>query len=247
MLEIAKKNGRAYKCTPCGYIGRKNRVEEHFYKKHVSEFEVPYLCVGCEFRTGDNAKFVRHQETPGHRSKVDTIQDLVALQVSTTPRHMVIGQDVLKLSREESNSHWMNVGMESEETGPATEVEDILPQLLEGGPMILTPKATEEKEIGTVEKGVQTDFDLDFVRRVEANMAQMYNSTCETLSSTFSYIEAQRKVSERQEKLLERLEKRLNQYEEKEKREERDRQERRKREDREREDRRRRDRSRERK
>ena len=53
MVELVKKRGRAYRCVPCGDIESKHRAEAHFYKKHVAEFEVPFMCVACDFRGED--------------------------------------------------------------------------------------------------------------------------------------------------------------------------------------------------
>ena len=51
MIELVKKMGRASRCVPCGYIESKHRAENHFYKKHVAEFEVPFMCVACDTRS----------------------------------------------------------------------------------------------------------------------------------------------------------------------------------------------------
>ena len=116
MTEIVKQRGRAYRCTPCGFTTRKCRIEEHFYKRHVSEHEVPYMCVACEFRTGENSKSVRHQVQPGHTVKVDPVQNIIALRESSTPRFMITGQDLVKLSKEDSAEHWLSVRLATDKT-----------------------------------------------------------------------------------------------------------------------------------
>ena len=62
MTDIVKQRGRAYRFLTCNFTSPKCRIQEYFFKPHVTEHQVPFLCSVCEFRTGDNAKFVRHQE-----------------------------------------------------------------------------------------------------------------------------------------------------------------------------------------
>ena len=93
---------------------------------------MPYMSVVCEFRTGDNTKFVRHQSSPGHQEKVDLVQNLIAFQESSSPRFLVFVQDVTKLSKEDSAEHWLSIGYEWEgNSTPKTDtVEDIRPHYL---------------------------------------------------------------------------------------------------------------------
>ena len=90
MVELVKNRGRAYRCVPCGYIESKHRAEVHYYKKHVAEFEVPFMCVACDFRGGDATKFQRHQESPGHLEKTDPLTSEIAIQHSQSPRFMMM-------------------------------------------------------------------------------------------------------------------------------------------------------------
>ena len=170
MTEIAKNRGRAYRCSPCGYTSRKCRIEEHFLRKHVTEHQGSFMCMVCEFRMGDNTKFVRHQESMGHIARVDPVQNLIALQESSAPRFMIVGQEVVKLSKEESAEHWTEVGWSLVEDGDAKEeeVEDLRIQLLTHEPLRLTPPqlqtVTSQTSIETqscpvlmAEKACQTD------------------------------------------------------------------------------------------
>ena len=64
-------------------------------------------------------KFSRHQQSPNHLEKVpltDVLLQAAAYQVSSVPRTMVTGEDVERLSREDSSQHWLSTG--AEETVP---------------------------------------------------------------------------------------------------------------------------------
>ena len=116
----------------------KSRMEKHFYTTHVAEYQVPFLCKPCDFRTGDAGKFSRHQQSPNHLEKValtDVLLQAAAYQVSSVPRTMVIGKDVERLSCEDSSQHWLSTT--AEETVPV--VEDLRVQLLTSEPMCVTP------------------------------------------------------------------------------------------------------------
>ena len=89
MIELVKKRGRAYRCVSCRYIESKHRAEAHFYKKHVAEYEVPFMCVACDFRGGDSTKFQRHQESPGHLEKTDPLMWEIAIQHSKSPKFIL--------------------------------------------------------------------------------------------------------------------------------------------------------------
>ena len=149
MVEIVENKGRAYRCNPCGFIARKCRIEEHFYKQHLTEHQVPYMCVVCEFRMGDNTKFVRHQSSIGYLEKVDPIPSLIAMQEASSPRYIIFGQDVTKLSREDSAEHWLSIGYESEGNSISKRdtAEDIRSLLLRHEPMQLTPPNSGESEV----------------------------------------------------------------------------------------------------
>ena len=252
MVEIVKNKGRAYRCNPCGFISRKCRIEEHFYKQHVTEHQVPYMCVVCEFRTGDNTKFVRHQSSTGHLEKVDPVQNLIALQESSSPRYMAIGQDVTKLSREDSAEHWLAVGYESEgnSTPKSGTVEDIRSQLLTHEPMQLTPPNSGESEVhvpkqqpgnsvvaekkfknAAAQTEAVTPEDVSMLQKIDSNLSFMYAQTREAVSVMYNTLENFKVINRRQEEVILRMEKRLEKYEEKEKKEEQDREERRRREE----------------
>ena len=227
MTEIVKQRGKAYRCTPCGLTSRKARIEEHFYKRHISEHEVPFMCLACEFRTGDNTKFTRHPASAGHTEKVDPVQSIIALKESATPRFIITGQDIIKLSREESAEHWLSVGLTTDDEDA---IEDIRPQLLTHEPMVLTPpqntvaEAAQPKEVTLFKDAeVQTEKEPPLpspmelaVMRIDGNFTQMYNQTSEALQTVYNLAENMKVVNRRQEEVILRLEKRLDKYEEKE-------------------------------
>ena len=227
MTEIAKNRGRAYRCTPCGYTSRKCRIQEHFYRKHVTEHQVPFMCVVCEFRTGDNTKFVRHQESPGRMARVDPVQNLIALQESSAPRFMIVVQDVVKLSKEESAEHWIEMGWSPVEDGDAKEedVEDLRIQLLTHEPMRLTPlqlqTVTSPTSIATqsvpevaptkvtAEKASQTDpmSSETVLNRIDTNQTFMYGQVRDALQFMYSMHENLKVINRRQEEVILCLEK----------------------------------------
>ena len=98
MIELVKKRGLGYRCCRCGYVENKHRAEYHFYKKHVAEFEVPFMCVTCDFRGEDTAKFLRHQESPGHLEKTGSLMTEMVVQHSQAPMFILYGDDLVRLT-----------------------------------------------------------------------------------------------------------------------------------------------------
>ena len=194
----------------------------------MAEHEVPYQCIVCQFRTGDNSKYVRHQDSPSHASKVDPVSNLVALQESSTPRYMIMGQDVVKLSKEDSAEHWPSVGLVEDDV-----TEDIRPQLLRHEPMTLSPPRTElegarPKDVALYKDAeVQTDKEPpepsameQAVMRIDSNFTQMYTQTSDALQTIYNLQENMKMINRRQDEVILRLEKRLDKYEEKERKRE---------------------------
>ena len=138
-LQYILSRGRAYRCIPCGYVENKSRTEVHFYSQHVVDSDIPYVCVTCDFKTGDKKKLERHVESPADLEKVESGLDGLEIINSATPRFIEIGKDIVKLSREDSARHWTRVSV----TGAGKDediVEDLRPQLLGEESMDLTPK-----------------------------------------------------------------------------------------------------------
>ena len=187
MTDIVKQRGRAYRCLTCNITSRKCRIEEHFFKRHVTEHQVPFLCSVCEFRTSDNAKFVRHQESPGHMARVEPLENLVALQESSTPRYMVMGQDVVKPSKEESSEHWLSVGwmqVDDEEAKEEEEVEDLRPQLLRHEAMQLTPPQSQKVSRSMATDATALTHELRLpARRIRCILGRDWRSRITTLAS----------------------------------------------------------------
>ena len=101
-LQYILSRGRAYRCIPCGYVENKSRTEVHFYSQHVVDSDIPYVCVTCDFKTGDKKKLERHVESPADLEKVESGLDGLEIINSATPRFIEIGKDIVKLSREDS-------------------------------------------------------------------------------------------------------------------------------------------------
>lgn len=229
MLNVVLPRGRAYKCVPCGYVENKSRMEKHFYTTHVAEYQVPFVCKPCEFRTGDAGKFSRHQQSPNHLEKVplaDVLLQAAAYQVSSVPRTMVIGEDVVRLSREESSQHWLTTA--SEETVPV--VEDLRVQLLTSEPMCVTPPQvplatgviSTEQVVKKMDAGVNTDSvtpeGYELIKQMNSQLVLMNDYMSKTLGQLYEYIEKVSSMNTRQEAMIQRLEGRLNESEERERR-----------------------------
>ena len=45
-------------------------AELHFYNHHVPDYQIPYACVPCAFKTDIRKKPDRHLESPNHRENV---------------------------------------------------------------------------------------------------------------------------------------------------------------------------------
>ena len=71
-LQYILARGRAYRCIPCGNVENKSRTEVHFNSQHVVDSDISYLCVPCDFTTGDKKKLERHVESPVHLEKVES-------------------------------------------------------------------------------------------------------------------------------------------------------------------------------
>ena len=65
-------------------------------------------CAACEYQTGDNSKFVRHQDSSGHMDKVYPVQNFTALRESSTPRFIIMGHDANRLSKD-SAEQWLSM------------------------------------------------------------------------------------------------------------------------------------------
>lgn len=134
MVNIAKR-GRVYQCGVCGHKEEKGRVEVHFYRHHVSSYEVPFLCTKCDYRTGDQGKFDRHLGCPSHVAGLDLLSLESTITVSPHPRYFVIETDAIKLDRESSRLYWISRTPSPappvvEDEDKETEPEDIFPQLM---------------------------------------------------------------------------------------------------------------------
>ena len=151
MIELVKKRGRAYRCVPCGYIESKQRAEAHFYKKHVAEYEVPFMCVACDFRGGDATKFQRHQESPGHLEKMEPLTSEIAIQNSKSPKFIVYGEDVIRLSKEESARHWLSMAGDRANEKTSSDLEDIREQILLDEPMNIPSPAGDNEQIKRIQ------------------------------------------------------------------------------------------------
>ena len=90
-LQYILARGRAYRCIPCGNVENKSRTEVHFNSQHVVDSDIPYLCVPCDFTTGDKKKLETHVESPVHL-EVESWLDRLEIINSATPRYIEIGK-----------------------------------------------------------------------------------------------------------------------------------------------------------
>ena len=230
MIELVKKRGRAYRCVPCGHIESKHRAEAHFYKKHVAEFEVPFMCVACDFRGGDATKFQRHQESPGHLEKMDSLTSEIAIQNSKTPRFLLYGEDVIRLTKEESARHWLSVAGDGGNEETSSDVEDIREQILPNEPMNISSPAGDNEQIkrlqdttvkvdaGTNTECNQLDEIAATVMKTHEEVKSMNSQMVETLSKIYEFAEKIVQVNIKQEGVIRRLEEKLDSMERRERR-----------------------------
>ena len=156
----------AYRCLLFGFTSRKCRIEEH-------------QCIVCQFRTGDNSRSMSDTRTlpltPGKY-----------IQCQTWWHFM--GQDVVKLSKEDSAEHWLSVGQVTDEED--IRYEDIRQQLLRHELMTLAPPRAEperarpnevvlhkDAELQTAMEPPQSSAMEQAVMRIDSNFTQMYTQT----------------------------------------------------------------------
>ena len=220
MIELVKR-GRAYRCVPCGYIESKHPAEAHFYKKHVAEYEVPFMCVACDFWGGDATKFQRHQESPGLTSEI-------AIQHSKSPKFILYGEDVIRLSKEESAKHWLSVAGDGANEETSSDVEDIREQILPDESMNIPSPAgdneqikriqdtTEKVDAGTNSECTQLDNIEATVIKTHEEVRSMKSQMVETLSKVNEFAEKLVQVNIKQEGVIQRLEEKLDSMERRE-------------------------------
>ena len=159
----------------------------------------------------------------------DPVQNLIALQESSAPRFMIMGQDVVKLNKEESAENWIEVGWSPVEDGDAREeeVEDLRTQLLTHEPMRITPPqlqtvtsptSIETQSIPVVtptkvmaEKAFKTDpmSCESILNKIDTNQTFMYSQVKDALQSMYSMHENLKNINRRQEEVILRLERKL--------------------------------------
>ena len=234
MVELVKNRGRAYRCVPCGYIESKHRAEVHYYKKHVAEFEVPFMCVACDFRGGDATKFQRHQESPGHLEKTDPLASEIAIQHSQSPRFNVYGKDVVRLSREDSAKHWLSVAGDGALEETALDVEDIRGQILSDKSMTNTsPTGDNGQKSNSIQGPTETAIDVGTntecsqldniaatITKTHEELGFVNAQMVETLSKVYEFAEKLVQVNIKQEGVIKRLEEKLDSMERRERKEE---------------------------
>ena len=208
-LQYILSRGRAYRCIPCGYIENKSWTEVHFYNQHVVDSDIPFVCVTCDYKTGDKKKLERHVESPAHLEKVESGLDGLEIITSASPRYIEVGKDIVKLSREDSARHWTRVSVMGEGKDQDI-VEDLRPQLLSSEDMVLTPKRVvlEEVKKTLVNRSVQTDpMSLD---QLEGKVDSLKGDMVNCMSSMFQYMEQLKELNGLQEGVIKKLEERLD-------------------------------------
>ena len=208
MVQFVLTRGRAYRCVPCGYVENKSRTEVHFYNQHVVDSDIPFVCVTCDFKTGDKRKLDRHLESPGHVEKLESGLEGLEVINSPTPRYIQVGKDIVKLSKEDSARHWTRVGTSQ---GKDEDIlEDLRPQLLGEESMDLTPKRVELEEVRKtlVHRDTQTDpIPLD---RLEGKVDALKGDMVNCMSSMFQYMEQLKELNSLQEVVIKKVEERLD-------------------------------------
>ena len=109
------------------------------------------MCVAWDFRGGDGTKFQRHQESAGHLEKMDPLTSEIAIQHSKSPKFIPYGEDVIRLSKEESAKHWLSVAGDGANEETSSDVEDIREQILPDEPMNIPSPAGDNEQIKRIQ------------------------------------------------------------------------------------------------
>ena len=220
MIQYVLKRGRAYRCLDCNYVENKSRMMLHYYDKHVLEYQIPFTCVPCVFKTGERKKLDRHLESPNHREKVTLDMESMSTLISQTPRYIKEGEDIEKLSKEDSARHWMGVSqVAGEKVGESpSQVEDIRGQLLCTEPMVLTPPQSQEEGSSVPrrefeERGTQTEQVPREEDKLEKKLDGLRAEVAEALTGLFQYMEQLKTLNNEQSDLITRLNTKLDQAE----------------------------------
>ena len=205
MIQFVLKRGRAYRCLDCNFVENKSRMMLHYYDKHVLEYQIPFTCVTCVFKTGERKRLDRHLESPNHREKVALDMESMSTLISQTPRYIKEGEDIEKLSKEDSAMHWMGVSqVTGEKVGESpSQVEDIRGQLLCTEPMVLTPPQSQEEGSSVArrefeERETQTKQVPGIVDRMEEKLDGLRTEVAEALTSVFQYMEQLKTINNQQ-------------------------------------------------
>lgn len=112
MSAIVNHNGRAYQCLRCmgrdgkQVIGRKQRVEEHILKTHLSLDQVPYYCRLCLFRSTSKHHLLSH--VAGYKPHARMVLEKGITDSSPclvqNPRPYVMGSDDFVVYSKEDSS-----------------------------------------------------------------------------------------------------------------------------------------------
>ena len=220
MIQYVLKRGRAYRCLDCNYIENKSRMMLHYYDKHVLDYQIPFTCMPCVFKTGERKKLDRHLESPNHREKVALDMESMSTLISQSPHYIKEGEDIKKLSKEDSAKHWMGVSqVTGKKAGESpSQVEDIRGQLLCTEPMVLTlPQSQEEGSSVARRKFEERETQTEQVPRKEDKMEEKLDSlraeVAEALTSVFQYMEQLKTINNQQSELITRLNNKLDQAE----------------------------------
>ena len=220
MIQYVLKRGRAYRCLDCNYIENKSRMMLHFYNKHVLEYQIPFTCMPCVFKTGERKKLDRHLESPNHKEKVALDMESMSTLISQTPRYINEGEDIEKLSKVDSARHWIGVSqVTGEKAGESpSRVEDIRGQLLCTEPMVLTPPQSQEEGSSVArrefeERETQTEQVPEREDRIEKKLDELKSEVAEDLNNMFYYIDQLKTINNQQSELITRLNNKLDQAE----------------------------------
>ena len=169
-------------------------------------------------------KFQRHQESPGHLEKMDPLTSEIAIQNSRSPKFILYGEDVIRLTKEESARHWLSVAGDGANEETLSDVEDIREQILPDEPMNIPSPAGDNEQIKRIQ---DTTVKVDAVTNTECNqlddiaatviktheeVKSMNSQMVETLSKAYEFAKLVQ-VNIKQEGVIRRLEEKLDSME----------------------------------
>ena len=147
-----------------------------------------------------------------------------------SPKFILYGEDVIRLSKEESARHWLLVAGDGANEETSSDVEDIREQILPDKPMNIPSPAGDNEQIkriqdttvkvdaGTNTECTQLDHIAATVIKTHEEVRSMNSQMAETLSKVYEFAVKLVQVNIKQEGVIQRLEENSESIERRERR-----------------------------